>query len=718
MSAAETLGKYEIRRQLGRGATGTVYEGWDPVIKRRVAIKIVHMPTTDDGDTGYEISRFRREAEAAGRLNHPNIVGVFDYGETADVAYIVMEYVDGPTLKAVLDNNKSFPLPRFGEIMEGVLAGLQYSHERGVVHRDIKPANLMLSAAGETKIADFGIARIDSSSMTQAGTVLGTPAYMSPEQFLGQVVDARSDIYSAGALLYQLLTGERPFEGSMSSIMHKALYTEALPPSHVSVSAPQQFDAVIRRALAKRPEDRFPSAKDFAAAIRASVAAPPGTRQVEPEDATIIAAPRKPAPGSGVVPKAAAAVQPVPTRAAALASAEPVQSSRAETGPGAIVRSKAAFPSFGVIGAAIVGLTALAGVGYFLLPRSSTILIPPRDQVVQTTVPAVPAPAPVVIPAPANPPVPSQPAPVAPQVDALLPPTAAMLPPITPSVIAAPPASAPNSLEQATAAARLVPCSALNVTSVPDGLRIAGFARGGPDLDRLIAQIGEAGRLTNDVTATEPFACAPIEAAARYIQQPRDGRPVISVKPDQREPASGTRFQIDVDTTLPALYVDLYQSDGLVRHVMRPAPGVQNNIHTGSMIAPSAGPGLIMAIGAAKPLDLGTRPEAESASDYLAVLKPGLANPAASPAVDLAMVTVRPPDPVAPKTRPIEPAAAKPVAPPVPRPRPTEPAVAKMPPPRAPSLRSGRCSNIVSRAQLGETLSDGELMALRTECRS
>jgi hypothetical protein len=264
----------------------------------------------------------------------------------------------------------------------------------------------------------------------------------------------------------------------------------------------------------------------------------------------------------------------------------------------------------------------------------------------------------------------------------------------------------------------LVPCSALNVTSVPDGIRIAGFARGGPDLDRLTARIGEAGRLTNDVTQTEPFACAPIEAVAPYIQQPRDGRPVISVKPDQREPVSGTRFQIDVDTVSPALYVDLYQSDGLVRHVMRPAPGAQNNTHTGSMIAPSAGLGLIMAIGAAKPLDLGTRPEVETASDYLAVLKPGLANPAASPAVDLAMVTVHPPDPVAPKTRPIEPAAAKPVAPPVPRPRPTEPAVAKVPPPRAPSLRSGRCSNIVSRAQLGETLSDGELMALRTECRS
>ena len=142
--------------------------------------------------------------------------------------------------------------------MEDLLAGLQFSHERGVVHRDIKPANVMLTGTGQAKIADFGIARIESSSMTQAGTVLGTPAYMSPEQFMGQVVDARTDIYSSGVLLYQLLTGERPFEGGMSAIMHKALNTEPPAPSQLSVTAPPSFDAVVRRAMAKRPEDRLP----------------------------------------------------------------------------------------------------------------------------------------------------------------------------------------------------------------------------------------------------------------------------------------------------------------------------------------------------------------------------------------------------------------------------------------------------------------------------
>jgi serine/threonine protein kinase len=277
METIETLGKYEIKRPLGRGAMGTVYEGWDPIIARRVAIKTVRLPDNDDPETEEALARFRREAQAAGRLTHPNIVGVFDYGETNDLAYIVMEFVDGPTLKTLLDKQERFALADAVRVMEDVLAGLQFSHERGVVHRDIKPANVMLTSSGQAKIADFGIARIESSSMTQAGTLLGTPAYMSPEQFMGQVVDARSDIYSSGVLLYQLLTGERPFEGGLSAIMHKALNTEPPAPSQLSVTAPPSFDPVVRHAMAKRPQDRFASAKAFAEAIRAAVA-----QQAEP----------------------------------------------------------------------------------------------------------------------------------------------------------------------------------------------------------------------------------------------------------------------------------------------------------------------------------------------------------------------------------------------------------------------------------------------------
>ena len=275
METIEALGKYEIKRALGRGAMGIVYEGWDPIIARRVAIKTVKLPQgTADPETEEALTRFRHEAQAAGRLTHPNIVGVFDYGETDDLAYIVMEFVDGPTLKSLLDNRERFELQVTLRIMQDVLAGLAFSHGHGVVHRDIKPANVMLTEAGQAKLTDFGIARIESSSMTQAGTVLGTPAYMSPEQFTGQVVDARTDIYSAGVLLYQLLTGERPFEGSMSAIMHKALNTEPPLPSQIAVTSPPALDAVVHRAMAKRPDERFATAAAFTEALRNATIAP------------------------------------------------------------------------------------------------------------------------------------------------------------------------------------------------------------------------------------------------------------------------------------------------------------------------------------------------------------------------------------------------------------------------------------------------------------
>jgi serine/threonine-protein kinase len=234
VSAAQDgkLGKYAIVGTLGRGAMGTVYDGHDPVIDRRVAIKTIPLTSAaDDSEAADELARFKREAQAAGRLQHPNIVGVYDYGETETLAYIVMEYVDGTSLKALLDRGERMAPAEAVRIMQQLLAGMQYSHERGVVHRDIKPANVMITSAGVVKIADFGIARIESSSLTQAGTIMGTPAYMSPEQFMGQTVDARTDIYSAGVLLYQLLTGERPFEGSMTAIMHKALNTVPPRPS-------------------------------------------------------------------------------------------------------------------------------------------------------------------------------------------------------------------------------------------------------------------------------------------------------------------------------------------------------------------------------------------------------------------------------------------------------------------------------------------------------
>jgi serine/threonine protein kinase len=378
MATVETLGKYEIKRQLGRGAMGTVYEGWDPIIERRVAIKTVSLPDATDPETEEALARFRREAQAAGRLTHPNIVGVFDYGETAELAYIVMEYVDGPPLKNLLDKQERFTVPTTVRIMEDLLAGLKFSHDRGVVHRDIKPANVMLTLQGQAKIADFGIARIESSSMTQAGTVMGTPAYMSPEQIMGQVVDARSDIYSSGVLLYQLLTGERPFEGGMSAIMHKALNTEPPLPSQISVTSPAAFDPVVRKAMAKRPEDRFGTAADFAAAVRDAAAGRAPMDQAD-DEATMVAAPSRASSPPPTAPRPAPVQRPAAT---------PV------TPP-----KKSAMP---LIAGAVVAAVLLLGGGawFFFLGGEPTQVPPPR---VATVVPSPqpppiePVPPPVVV---------------------------------------------------------------------------------------------------------------------------------------------------------------------------------------------------------------------------------------------------------------------------------------------------------------------------------
>ena len=298
------LGKYEISGILGKGAMGTVYDAHDPIIDRRVAIKTLALPDATDTEAQQELARFKREAQAAGRLTHPNIIGVFDYGETAKLAYIVMEFVDGPSLKSLLDKNERFPPTETVRIIEELLTGLQFSHDRGVVHRDIKPGNVMLTRAGQVKIADFGIARVESSSMTQAGTIMGTPAYMSPEQFMGQTVDARTDIYSVGVLLYQMLTGERPFEGSMTAIMHKVLNVSPPHPSELSVTAPESLDPVVARAMSKRPSQRYASASEFGQSLRAAFHGQTIAPEIIDTEATIIAAPAK-----VVAPAAAPVVQ-------------------------------------------------------------------------------------------------------------------------------------------------------------------------------------------------------------------------------------------------------------------------------------------------------------------------------------------------------------------------------------------------------------------------
>lgn len=375
--AVEVVGKYEIRGRLGAGAMGTVLDAWDPVIERRAALKIVKKPAMGDVEGAEAMARFKREAQAAGRLNHPNIVAVYDYGEDGENAWIAMELVSGGTLKDILDRGDRFPITETLRVMAQTLDGLDYSHKRGVVHRDIKPANIMLADDGTVKIADFGIARLENSSMTQVGTVMGTPSYMAPEQLRGEPVDARADIWASGVMLYQLLTGEKPFEGGFSSVMHKAIHTEPTPPSSLTVTAPRGFDTVIAKALAKRPEDRWPSASAFAEAIAAAMTAPAAASVPLPmaseADATMVAGSQRPA--------VAAAAPPPPAAAPAAA----------RKGPPLLL-----------IGGGVAALSAAAVVGFLML-GGEEMTPAPVGQAPLAQRPALQAPATPIAPAPVVP---------------------------------------------------------------------------------------------------------------------------------------------------------------------------------------------------------------------------------------------------------------------------------------------------------------------------
>jgi len=270
----KTLGRYNLERVLGKGAMGVVYEGVDPRLGRRVAIKTILKSHLDE-DTAKDYSmRFVREAQAVARLNHPNVVQVFDFGEEGDIAYLVMEFIKGKELKTFFDANERFDLKESVRIMCELCDALDFAHNAGIIHRDIKPANVMLDAQGRTKLTDFGVARVQDSDKTsvertQAGTMVGTPAYMSPEQITGGNIDMRTDVFSAGIILYQFLTGEKPFTGSGAWTIAKKIIQEEPPlPSSINTSVTPLFDAVVNKALAKDPTQRYQSARDLATGLK------------------------------------------------------------------------------------------------------------------------------------------------------------------------------------------------------------------------------------------------------------------------------------------------------------------------------------------------------------------------------------------------------------------------------------------------------------------
>src|ERR1700748_599158 len=250
---------------------GIVYEGFDPIIDRVVAIKTIKKDELDADEAEEHSRRFLIEAKAAGRLNHRNIVGIYDYGEDKGLSFIVMEFVQGRELKSFFAAKHPFSMSQIVRLMGELLDALGYSHSRGVVHRDVKPDNIFVTDDAWVKLGDFGIARIDSTSKTHAGTVLGTPSYMSPEQIRGETADARSDLYAAGVILYQFLVGERPFSGGMVAVMQKVLMEAPKPPSTHNPSIPDAIDAVVLKAPAKAAAARFASAAEFSRELTAAV---------------------------------------------------------------------------------------------------------------------------------------------------------------------------------------------------------------------------------------------------------------------------------------------------------------------------------------------------------------------------------------------------------------------------------------------------------------
>jgi predicted Ser/Thr protein kinase/tetratricopeptide (TPR) repeat protein len=262
----EKIGKYKVIEVLGKGAMGIVYKAMDPDINREVAVKTIHFDTAAEGREQEELQqRFMREAQAAGRLTHPNIVMIYDVGREGGMTYIVMQCIEGRSLAKIIGGDERLPVDYIVRLMTQVCQALDYAHQKGIVHRDIKPANILLDTSGNPFLADFGVARMETSTVTQTGTVMGTPSYMSPEQVMGKKIDKRSDIFSLGVILFELLSGKRPFAGdSITTVMYKIVHDVPLSLKEVQKDVPAGFDFIVSKALAKDPEQRYQSCLEMA----------------------------------------------------------------------------------------------------------------------------------------------------------------------------------------------------------------------------------------------------------------------------------------------------------------------------------------------------------------------------------------------------------------------------------------------------------------------
>jgi serine/threonine-protein kinase len=267
MADLQTLGRYKLQRRIASSATGETYEALDPKLERPVAIRTILKSHLDEEASREYSTRFKEEAQALARLDHPNIVQLYDFGEESEVAFIVMPFIRGKDLEHCFESNVRFEPKELVRMMCELLSALDYAHRAGIVHRDINPSNVMLDAGGRVKLMmDFAVARlidVERTGRTQAGAMAGPASYLSPEQVQGLAVDHRSDLFSSGIVLYQLLTQQRPFSGSGVTLLKAIVHEDPVRPSALNAALPREIDLVISRALAKAPEARYQSAADF-----------------------------------------------------------------------------------------------------------------------------------------------------------------------------------------------------------------------------------------------------------------------------------------------------------------------------------------------------------------------------------------------------------------------------------------------------------------------
>ncbi len=304
------LGRYKIVAEIGQGAMGVVYKAVDPIIDRVVAIKTINLNLSKQELEEYQ-QRFQQEIKAAGRLNHPNIVTIYDVGRTDQVAYMAMEYLEGMELKDIIATGKLPPTEQVVDIIAQVADGLWFAHQQDIVHRDVKPSNIMVLKGGIAKITDFGIARLPNSAVkTMTGLILGSPRYMSPEQVIGKSLDTRTDIFSLGVVLYEALTGTAPFDGdNVNAIMYATVNTSPPPPSTHNRNVPAMLDLIVAKAMAKSVDDRYQTVKEFADDLREVRRQLDSARPSVALKARAAPPPSRPAPGepgadTGTVPMA------------------------------------------------------------------------------------------------------------------------------------------------------------------------------------------------------------------------------------------------------------------------------------------------------------------------------------------------------------------------------------------------------------------------------